>query len=92
MDSRFTVAWRWSRGVVGRPVKKGFPRQGAWVAQWVKRLTSAQVMISRFTGLSPALGSVLMAQSLESASDSVSLSLSLPLPRSFALQDSCAYI
>ena len=41
----------------------------------VKCLTSAQVMISWFVGLSPALGSVLTAQSLEPASDSVSPSL-----------------
>ena len=50
------------------------------MAQLVKLLTSAQVMISRFVGLSLALGSVLTAQSLETALDSVSLSLSLPLP------------
>ena len=53
---------------------------GAWVAQWVKRPTLAQVMISQFVSLSPVLGSVLTAQSLEPASDSVSPSLSLPLP------------
>ena len=53
---------------------------GAWVAQWVKHLTSAQVMISRFVSLSPTSGSVLTAQSLEPASASVSPSLSaLPL-------------
>ena len=46
---------------------------GPWVAQAVKRPTSAQVMISQFLGLSPVLGSVLTAQSLEPASDSVSL-------------------
>ena len=45
----------------------------------VKRLTSAQVMISWFVSLRPALGSVLTAQSLEPVSDSVSLSLPLPL-------------
>ena len=45
---------------------------GAWVTQLVKHLFSAQVMISRFAGLSPASGSVLTAQSLESAPDSVS--------------------
>ena len=50
------------------------------MAQLVKGLTSAQVMISWFVGLSPMLGSVLTAQSLEPASDSVS-PLSLPLPR-----------
>ena len=38
--------------------------RGAWVAQSVKHLTLAQVMISRFTGSSPALGSVLAVQSL----------------------------
>ena len=51
---------------------------GAWVAQSVKHLTSAQVMISWFMGSSPVLGSVLTAQRLESALDSVSLSLSAP--------------
>ena len=50
------------------------------MAQWVKHPTSAQVMISRFVGSSPASGSVLTARSLEPASDSVSPSLSLPLP------------
>ena len=44
----------------------------------LKRPTSAQVMISQFMGLSPAWGSVLTAQSLEPASDSVSPSLSAP--------------
>ena len=43
-----------------------------------KRLTSAQVTISHFMGLSPTLDSVLTAQSLEPASDSVSPSLSVP--------------
>ena len=46
------------------------------MAQWVKHQTLTQVMISRFVGSSPALGSVLTAQSLESALDSVSPSLS----------------
>ena len=41
----------------------------------VKPPTSAQVMISRFVGSSPTVGSVLTAQSLEPASDSVSPSL-----------------
>ena len=48
---------------------------GAWVAQSVECLTSAQVMIPQFVSSSPASGSGLMAQSLEPASDSVSLSL-----------------
>ena len=55
---------------------------GAWVAQSVKHPTSAQVMISQLVGSSPASGSVLTAQSLEPASDSVSPSLSMPLPHS----------
>ena len=51
---------------------------GSWVSQSVKRLTSSEVMISRSVGLGPASGSVLTAQSLEPASDSVSISLLLP--------------
>ena len=54
--------------------------EGAWVAQSVKRLTSAQVTISRFVDSSPASGSVLTAQSLGPVSDSVSPSLSDPAP------------
>ena len=49
---------------------------GAWVPQLVEHLTSVQVMISRFMVSSPASGSVLMALSLEPASDSVPPSLS----------------
>ena len=48
------------------------------MAQSVKGPTLAQVMISQFVGSSPALGSVLTAQSLEPAWDSVSPSLSAP--------------
>ena len=59
--------------------------RGAWVAQWVKGPTSTQVMISQFVTSSPASGSVLTAQSLEPASDSVSPSLSLPFPHLFSL-------
>ena len=51
--------------------------RGVWVAQSVKRLTSAQVMISRSVSSSPASGSVLMPQSLGLASDSVSPPLCL---------------
>ena len=51
---------------------------GAWVAQSVKRLTSAQVTILRYVSSSPVSGSVLTAQSLEPVSDSVSPSLSAP--------------
>ena len=53
---------------------------GAWVAQLVKHPTLTQVMILWFMSLSPALGSVLTAQSLEPASDSVCPSLSLSAP------------
>ena len=62
---------------------------GVWVAQLVKRSTSAQVMISQFVSLSPPLGSVLTAQSLEPASDSVSVSL-CPFP-AHALSRSLKY-
>ena len=51
---------------------------GAWVAQSVKRPTSAQVMISRSVSSSLASGSVLTAQSLEPVLDSVSPSLYPP--------------
>ena len=50
---------------------------GAWVAQSVEHLTSAQVMVSRFMGSSPTSGSVPTAWSLEPVSDSVSSSLSV---------------
>ena len=53
---------------------------GAWVAQSVRHLTSAQVMISQLVGSSPMSGSMLTASSLEPASDSVSPSLSLCPP------------
>ena len=46
--------------------------QGAWMAQSAKHPALAQVMISQFMGLSPASGSMLTAQSLEPASESVS--------------------
>ena len=52
--------------------------RSAWVAQVVKHPTSAQVMISRFVGLSPTLGSVLTARNLDPASDPVFPSLSAP--------------
>ena len=46
------------------------------MAQPVKRLTLAEVMISQLMASSPASGSVLTARSPEPASDSVSPSLS----------------
>ena len=52
---------------------------GAWMAQLVKCPTSAQVMISQFVSLSPASGSVLTAQSLEPALESVSSLCPSPL-------------
>ena len=52
--------------------------RGTWVAQSAGRLTWAQVMISQFTGSSPTSGSVLTAQGLEPALDSMSPSLSAP--------------
>ena len=45
------------------------------MAQSVKCLTLAQAIISQLVSSSPASGSVLTAQSLEAASDSVSPSL-----------------
>ena len=53
---------------------------GAWMAQSVKRPTSTQVTISHFVIWSPTLGSMLTAQRLEPASDSVSPRLSLSAP------------
>ena len=53
--------------------------RGAWVAQVLKHQPSAQVMISQFVCVSPMLGSVLPAQSLEPPSDSVSACPSLSL-------------
>ena len=50
------------------------------MAQSVERPALAQVMISRFVSSSPVLGSVLTAQSLDSALDSVSPSLSARPP------------
>ena len=58
-----------------RDVERCLTARGARVAQSVKHPTSAQVTISWFTSLSPVLGSMRTAQSLEPASDSVSPSL-----------------
>ena len=51
------------------------------MAQSVKRPTSAQVMISQLMGLSPMSGSVLTTQSLEPASECVSLACALSLSK-----------
>ena len=56
--------------------------QGTWVAQSVKRPTSAQVMISRFVGSSRTSGFALMAWSLLRI---LCLPLSLLLPHSHSL-------
>ena len=53
---------------------------GTWVAESLEHLTSAQIM-----GSSPTSCSVLTAQSLEPASDSVPPSLSAPNPLAFCL-------
>ena len=50
--------------------------RGARVALSVERPTSVQVMMAQFMSSNPASGSVLTAQSQETASDSVSPSFS----------------
>ena len=50
--------------------------RGAWMAHKVEHLTSAQAMISWFVSSSPLSRSVVTAQSLQPASDSVFPSLS----------------
>ena len=55
--------------------------RGLWVAQSVKHPTLAQVMISQLMGSSPPSGSVLTAQSLGPASDSVFHTPSRPPPQ-----------
>ena len=60
----------------GIQVLKGQVR-GAWVAQSVRRPTSAQVMISQSVSSSPTSGSVLITRSLLLI---LCLPLSLPLP------------
>ena len=58
---------------------------GAWVAQSVEHLTSAQAMISQLVGSSPTSVSVLTAQHLEPALDFVSPSSSAPAMLVFSL-------
>ena len=60
---------------------------GPWGAQLFKHLTLAQAVISQLVSLSSSRksGSVLTAQSLEPASDSLSPSLSLHLSPTHAL-------
>ena len=66
-------------GLETRNCVAGWGVRGAWGAQSVEQLTLAQVIIWQFVSSSPASGSVLTAQSLEPASDSVSPSL-CPFP------------
>ena len=66
------VPWRPASQPEARLLLQNGSPWSTWVAQSVKRPTSAQVMISRFVGSSPAPGSVLTAWNLEPASGSVS--------------------
>ena len=78
--------WHFNFGFLASRTMKEQISGGFWVAPSVECLTLAQVTISWFVGLSPMLGSVLTAQSLEPASDSVSpLSAPLLLVRSLSL-------
>ena len=61
--------------------------RGAWVAQSVKCLTLAHIMIPWFVSLNPTSGSVLRAQTLEPASDSVSAPLFLAHALSLSLKN-----
>ena len=69
--------FKYSNSFINRTLAENNFR-GAWVAQSVERPTSAQVTISWFVSSSPASGSVLPAQGLEPASNSVSPSLFAP--------------
>ena len=71
------------RRVLKWQVRTGFWSR-AWVAQSIKPLTWAQVMISSFVGLSPASGSVVTARS-QSLLWILCLPLSLPLPNSHSV-------
>ena len=72
----------------GRMIRKAALKSssgGTRVAQPVKCPTLAQAVISRLVDSSPTLGSVLIPQSLEPASDSVSPPLSAPSPLTHCL-------
>ena len=82
---RMSVARQWNRKTAAL---------GTWVAQLVKRLTSAQVMFARSVSWSPASGSVLTAQPGACFRFCVSLSL-CPFPAhthtlSLSLSRACA--
>ena len=76
----FVMAAVWLDSANGRQCQENRGHWGAWVSQSLKYPTSAQVMISGLVSSSPAWSSVLTAQSMEPASDSVSPSLSAPPP------------
>ena len=59
--------------------------RGPWVVELVGRLALAQVMILWSVSSSPTPGSMLTAQNLERASDSVPPSLSAPPPLTLSL-------
>ena len=89
-----SVLWNFELGffVLGGRVCwffKNSTRRDAWVAQSVKRLTSAQVMISCFVSSRSAL---CWSQSLELAWHSVSPSLTLPCLHSVSLSLSQKWI
>ena len=83
MPKFYVIAGKWGAEILVRQSSEILEAvflkviRGAWVAQSVKHPTSAQVMISRFVSSSPASGSVLTAQSLEPALNSVCVCLSL---------------
>ena len=73
MESTITMWWRdishdvYRLPLNGRGTQWGLqhcPLRGAWVAQWVKRPTWAQVMISWFVSSSPTSGSLWSVRSL----------------------------
>ena len=59
--------------------------------QWIKCPTLVQVMVSRFVGSNPGFTSVLMALTMEHASNTVSHSLSAPSPRVFFISLSLSF-
>ena len=72
----------WGKGGVGLFGQEINQVGGAWVAQSVGPLTSAQVMLSQLMSLSPTPGSVLTAQP-GTCFRFYGLCLSLPLPNLF---------
>ena len=79
-----SMIWKWNCKAITYAIKV-ISGWGTWVVQWFEQPTSAQVVISRFVSSSPASGSVLTAQRLQPASNSVSPSLSDPPPLTLCL-------